>query len=252
MESNTSATIASVWKDKFPEGESLEQPITTANGPTIRPKLVVSAPSATMSEQNEQYQVEGTLIFDKCCLRYAVPPQWIAYEWAGMFNMFCFLGIIMSIAFLFSTIYTSAVFRNEFKKSSDSEGFLHHLMPGFNSILAFGLLASLLTLFAALAAIFAAHHARKRFNAALIICSFCHIGLLTVSTLFLMAVSISVFVIGGGAPMATKNALGMIISSMLVVGIPMQTIFICMELYLLFVKTKINYWFGRQPKADVF
>lgn len=257
-DSNTSAVIKSVWTLSTKEREENNIDMNNKDEKLLQPKSVftASAPFLAAHQQQQQQQIEGYIIFDKCFLRYVVPPQWLASEWAGMYRMFSLFSFIMAIAYILATMCASMAYRNEINNISSSsereETLLYNLLPAFNSILIFGLFAVITTFLAGMTAAFAAYHARQRFNAALIICSLTHVGLLLLSTLFLLAVVITVFVVRKqGAPISTKNALSMLISSMLIFGIPIQILFVLIALYTIYIKTKLNHYFGKQPIADL-
>lgn len=241
---DTTSVIKSMWtvEDNSSTLESEQIPITF-------PRFTIISTPANAPRQSLPISNEGFVIVDKCCMRYVIPSNPVIHEWAGMFMLYSFVGFVLAFAYLLATMSASMSFRDEMS-SHDS---MQHLLPGFNSILVFGLLASISSFFAALVAGFAAHHASRQVNSALVVCSMLHMGLLLLSTLCLIAASVSAFVVKHiGLPISTINAVGMLLSSMFIFGIPIQIMFIVIEIWPMFLRPKINYILGKQPNARIW
>lgn len=245
-------------------GEGKQQRFRITSQSFIKGTPAVSAPpiSKSMSEQTIGSEHDGFTLLECCCFKYVIPPWRLAYEWSGMFRLGAFINAVLTFSTLLCTVYATVGFHREMSwlmnnsemYSSEIEPDLHNLrrlLPGFNSILAFGILSTVTTLFATILAILASMHARKRIHAAIIVSSFIHITLLFLSILFLLSISISAFAVWNRAPESTKGALGMLISNSFILGIPVQIVFVTIEFFTIFLKAKINTCLGKAPTSDI-
>lgn len=159
---------------------------------------------------------------------------------------------MLSLSYIFTAMHVRISFKHDTLLDSSSDA-LPYLLHTFNTMLIFGVLAALLTFFASIVSIFSIHNATRQFNSSLILCSLIHISLLMLSTICLIAVSISIFVVRNiNLSSSTNNSLSVLTAYIIGFGIPIQILFIVLESWSMFIRPKLNHIFGKQPNAQIF